>query len=539
MCEDHKKDRKGRSIDNPEDHQLDHQKWKRRDFLQSAGLFTAGLTATFSGIPLYAMGTSTLLAPLNNLETDRVLVLIQLRGGNDGLNTVINRFDNTYYNIRPNIAVKEQNLWALNSKTGMPNRMLDLKPMWEENKMKIIQNVGYPDPNYSHFRSSDIWATSSDTEEFVNTGWIGRYFDQDLPAFIDAQPTIPPAMQIGVQTDLIFQGDRANLALAISSPQEFYKLAITGQLYDLKSLTNTPKDQELFYVRQVANSAFRYSQSISAAYNRGRNEVNYPDSNLAQQLAIVSRLIKGRLGTKVYMVYIDGFDTHAEQYDKHLALLNTISTSVSAFYKDLEKQQMDDKVLGMTFSEFGRTIGENGSIGTDHGTGAPMLMFCKGIGKDIVGTPPDLVNLGEYGDPNYGIDFRDVYASLLQNWFGMEAEISDYIIGKDRSPIPNLVPVKNPAIGSEEFGALLGHKLSTENPENLQILFAMLHDGPVVLDILDRSGQVIRPIINEFRTKGTHTVSINTKKYALNKGEYQYRLKTGGKIYQRLLLITK
>ncbi|MBK8348529.1 MAG: DUF1501 domain-containing protein [Saprospiraceae bacterium] len=220
-----------------------------------------------------------------------------------------------------------------------------------------------------------------------------------MPAFTEAQPTVPPALQIGVQTDLVFQGQNNNLALAISSPNEFYKLAVSGQLYDLTSLDQTPADLSLAYVRQVANSAFRYSQSISNAYNKGRNEVIYPDNNLAQQLAIVAKLIKGRLGTKVFMVYIDGFDTHANQNNNHPVLMQRLSSSISAFYKDLAKQEIDDKVLGMTFSEFGRTIYENGSAGTDHGTGAPIMLFGKGLGKGIVGQPPDLINTDQYGDP--------------------------------------------------------------------------------------------------------------------------------------------
>jgi len=537
MCDNHKQNRVGKTNENDDAHDQDHKLWKRRDFLQSAGLFTAGLAATLQGVPLYALGTSQLLAPLNNLETDRVLVLIQLGGGNDGLNTVIDRFNSQYYNIRPTIAVSESNLWALDNKTGMPNSMLDLMPMWEEEKMKIIHNVGYPNPNYSHFRSSDIWASASETNEIVNTGWIGRYVDYDLPAFLDAQPTIPPAMQIGVQTDLAFQGTMSNLALAVSSPQEFYRLAVSGQLYSLDNLQNTPRDQELFYVRQVANSAFRYSQSISTAYNKGRNEVAYPNSSLARQLAIVSRLIKGRLGTKVYMVNINGFDTHANQYDSHMTLLNRIATSVSAFYQDLDKSNLGNKVLGMTVSEFGRTIHENGSEGTDHGTGAPMLLFCKGLGQEIVGTPPDLLNLDQYGDPYFGTDFRDVYASVLQNWFGMPAEVSDYIIGKERTPIQNLVPIKNPPVGSEEFAALLGHRISDKDPNMLEIHFALLQDGPIVMEILDTSGQVIRPLLKEFKATGSHTLSINKSNYLLNSGKYQYRLKAGGKIYQRALTI--
>jgi uncharacterized protein (DUF1501 family) len=529
--------RNGRTTENSEAHENDHKSWNRRDFLQSTGLFAAGLAATINGVPVYAMGSDLHLSPLSKLETDRTLVLIQLRGGNDGLNTVIDRFNSEYYKVRPTLAITESNLWALDQKTGMSNQMIDLKPMWEEDKMKIIHNVGYPDPNYSHFRSSDIWATASDSEEYKKNGWIGRLIDYELPAFTEAQPTVPPALQIGVQTDLVFQGQNTNLALAISSPNEFYKLAVSGQLYDLASLDQSPADRSLAYVRQVANSAFRYSQSISNAYNKGRNEVNYPDSNLAQQLAIVAKLIKGQLGTKVFMVYIDGFDTHANQNNSHPNLLLRLSSSISAFYKDLAKQGIDDKVLGMTFSEFGRTIYENGSAGTDHGTGAPIMLFGKGIGKDILGNPPDLINTDKYGDPIFETDFRDVYATVLQSWLGMPSEVSDFIIGKDRTPIQGLVPVQNPPVGSEAFEALLGHKISSEDNNILQIHYSIQREGPVILDILDRSGQLIRSLVSEFRPKGSHTIDIHLKKYQLKTGSYQYRLKTGGKIYQRDLVI--
>lgn len=537
MSHQKQNNRKGRTIENTEAHANDHKTWNRRGFLQSTGLFAAGLAATVNGIPLYALGSSEHFSPLSTFETDRTLVLIQLRGGNDGLNTVIDRFNSEYYNIRPTLAIPESNLWALDQKTGMSNQMIDLKPMWEEDKMKIIHNVGYPHPNFSHFRSSDIWATASDTDEYKKDGWIGRYIDYEMPAFGEAQPTIPPALQIGVQTDLVFQGQNTNLALAISSPNEFYKLAVSGQLYDLSSLDQTPADRSLAYIRQVANSAFRYSQSISNAYNKGRNEVNYPDTNLAQQLAIVAKLIKGRLGTKVFMVYIDGFDTHANQNNNHPILLQRISTAISAFYKDLAKQSMDDKVLGMTFSEFGRTIYENGSAGTDHGTSAPILLFGKGLGKGIVGNPPDLINTDQYGDPYFETDFRDVYASVLQNWLGMPSEVSDFVIGKEGNPIEGLLPVQYPPVGSEAFEALFGHKISEEDKDILQIHYSLLHEGPVIMEILDKSGQVIRSLINDFRPKGSHVLEIHLKKYQLIPGNYQYRLKTGGKIYQRDLMI--
>ena len=520
-------------------HEEEHKGWNRRDFLQSAGLFTAGMAATLGGVPVYALGNAWKMAPLSALESDRVLVLIQMRGGNDGLNMVIDRFNSEYYNIRPTLGIAEANLWALDAKTGMSNRMIDLQPMWNDGKMKVIHNVGYPDPNYSHFRSSDIWASASDTDEYVNTGWIGRYIQHDLPAYFDAQPTVPPAMQIGVQTDLIFQGDEVSLALAVSSPQEFYKLASSGQLYALDQLGEGPRDRELFYLRQVANSAFRYSQSISEAYNKGRNEVNYPNSNLAQQLAIVSRLIKGRLGTKVYLVYIDGFDTHAEQLDRHLGLLNNLSSAVKAFYDDLGKGQMDDKVLGMTFSEFGRTIYENGSEGTDHGTGGPMLMFAKDLGQDIVGNPPNLLEVDQYGDPYFETDFRDVYASVLGQWFGLPKEVTDFIVGKEREGLPGLLPQQAAVIGTENFGALLGHRMDEQRKGILLIRYSVNQGGPAILEILNEGGQVIRTLLNQNIEKGSHTMEVDVVKQALRPGNYTYRLKVGGKIYQRKLVVAE
>lgn len=520
-------------------HEEEHKGWNRRDFLQSAGLFTAGMAATLGGVPVYALGNAWKMAPLSALESDRVLVLIQMRGGNDGLNMVIDRFNSEYYNIRPTLGITEANLWALDAKTGMSNRMIDLQPMWNDGKMKVIHNVGYPDPNYSHFRSSDIWASASDTDEYVNTGWIGRYIQHDLPAYFDAQPTVPPAMQIGVQTDLIFQGDEVSLALAVSSPQEFYKLASSGQLYALDQLGEGPRDRELFYLRQVANSAFRYSQSISEAYNKGRNEVNYPNSNLAQQLAIVSRLIKGRLGTKVYLVYIDGFDTHAEQLDRHLGLLNNLSSAVKAFYDDLGKGQMDDKVLGMTFSEFGRTIYENGSEGTDHGTGGPMLMFAKDLGQDIVGNPPNLLEVDQYGDPYFETDFRDVYASVLGQWFGLPKEVTDFIVGKEREGLPGLLPQQAAAIGTENFGALLGHRMDEQRKGILLIRYSVNQGGPAILEVLNEGGQVIRTLLNQNIEKGSHTMEVDVVKQALRPGNYTYRLKVGGKIYQRKLVVVE
>jgi uncharacterized protein (DUF1501 family) len=236
----------------------------------------------------------------------------------------------------------------------MPKATEALQGLWNEGMMKVILNVGYPQPNYSHFRSYDIVASASDSNTIVNTGWIGRFLDNEYAAFLETPPTIPPALQIGVQSDLVFKAQNANMALAVSSPQEFYQIAQTGQLYETATLGTTPRDLELAYVRQTANSAFRYATTIKESYARGKNQVDYPlDNYLGEQLAIVAKLIKGNLGTRIFMVEIGGFDTHADQYDAHLGLLNDIATAVKSFYEDLElgNAGLSEKVLGMTFSE--------------------------------------------------------------------------------------------------------------------------------------------------------------------------------------------
>jgi uncharacterized protein (DUF1501 family) len=318
MSKAHKHPRHGAALEHGEAHTREHQLWSRRDFLSASGILGAG-SLLMGNIGLRAFQPTPLMASLANGANDRILVLIRFDGGNDGLNTIIERGNQYYYNLRPTIAVQEPSLWGLSNEYGMPLTTNALQPLWDNGMMKVIHNVGYPDPNYSHFRSYDIIASGSESEVVVNTGWMGRFLDNEYAAFLETPPTVPPALQIGVQTDLIFRADAANMALAVSSPQEFYQIAQTGQLYDTSLLGNTPRELELAYVRQTANAAFRYAQTIKEAYSKGKNQVDYPTNNyLAEQLAIVAKLIKGNLGTRVFMVSIGGFDTHAEQYDYHL-----------------------------------------------------------------------------------------------------------------------------------------------------------------------------------------------------------------------------
>lgn len=539
MCKEHT--RSGTTLADTAAHEQDHRLWSRRDFLSASGLLGAG-SFLLGNLPLRAFQPTPLMAALagGGGDPERILVLIRLDGGNDGLNTVIQRGNQQYYNLRPTISIKENNMWMLDSQYGMPLATSPLQQMWQDGMMKVLLNVGYPEPNYSHFRSYDIVASGSDSDVVVNTGWLGRFLDHEYAAFLETPPTVPPALQIGVQTDLVFRADQANMALAVSSPQEFYQIAQTGQLYDTSKLGNTPRELELAFVRQTANSAFRYAETIKTAYGQGKNNTTYPANNyLAEQLAIVAKLIKGQLGTRIFMVQIGGFDTHAQQYDYHLNLLNQLATAVKAFYEDLAygNSGLEQKVLSMTFSEFGRTIYENGSLGTDHGWGTHMMLFGGGLGNGISGTYQDLSDPNPFTDPEFSIDFRSVYATVLRDWLGNSPELVNFVMGQPHATLDGLLPAIPPTKGDNALCALLGHNPSPTLPDIVEIKYSMMQDGPIRLQLLDKAGHAIRTLLNDFRPKGSHIFPFRPADWYVAPGDYQYRLQGGGQVFQRAITV--
>lgn len=529
MCKDIKHT-PGIDLRDPAAHAEDHRFWSRRNFLTAIGMLTAGSFFLDRSVIRTFMPTP-LLAALANNDTDRVLLLIRLDGGNDSLNMVIERGNDLYYNARPTIAVQENNMWALSPEYGMPLTMSELEPMWNEGMMKTVFNVGYPQPNFSHFRSYDIIATGSDSNEYLTTGWLGRFLDNQYPAYLEAPPTVPPALQIGVRSNLIFRSDAANMALAVSSPQEFYQIASSGQLYNTAGLGNTPRDLELTFMRQTANSAFRYASTIKDAFFRGTNAATYANNDLAEQMSIVARLIKGQLGTRIYLVQLGGFDTHAEQLNSHPILLNRLSTAVKALYDDLAVVGMQDKVLTMTFSEFGRTINENGSMGTDHGRGTHSLLFGGGLGSGFEGTYQDLSN------PNYSVDFRNLYATILQDWLGSEPDMIRYVMGREFEPITGLVPAATPTIGINAEEILLGHNAHPASSDFVEIKYSLSRAGDMRLDLLSTSGEVLRNLATGYRAQGSHIHVIEKSALYLAPGVYRYRLTTGGRVFERRILL--
>lgn len=526
--------RPGKTTQNQQAHESEHNLWSRRDFLTRAGLLGAG-SMLLGNSTVGAFQPSPFLAGLTaGGGSDRILVLLRFDGGNDGLNMVVPFTDPKYYAIRPTIGQLPADIWQLSQTHAMPNVMNALQPLWQNGQMKVVHNVGYPNPNYSHFRSADIWATGSGEDQYWRDGWIGRFMENEYPAFLDAPPVVPPALQIGVSTNLIFRSETAAMALAVSSPEEFYQLAQTGQLYQTATLGNLPHEVELKYVRQTANAAFRYAETIKKAWSAGKNQANYPsNSYLAEQMSIVARLIKGQLGTRIYMVTIGGFDTHANQLGGHPDLLNQIANSAAAFYQDLAAANLQNEVLTMSFSEFGRTIYENASLGTDHGTGGPMLLFGPGLNQGFVGTPPDLNQLDPFADPDYSVDFRDVYATILTDWLGTDPGFVDFTLGAAHPRINGLVPAIPPQIGANGDCVLHGYNPSATEPGTIEIKYSMMRGGNVRLQITDAAGHVLRTLVSDFQERGSHTFKFKPANYFLANGNYVCRLQTGGQIFSR------
>lgn len=395
-----------------------------------------------NGISLKALaGTPMLHALSSYMHEDRVLVLIQLSGGNDGLNMVIPIDQYALYQAaRPNIALPEDKVLRLQGfdQTGLHPAMAGLHGLFNDGKLGIVQGVGYPKPSYSHFRATDIWMTASDSDKVLNTGWTGRLLNDLYPSFPDNYPNPqmpdPLGIQVGSVVATAFQGPAFTMGLAIANPANFYNL-IEGKV-NIDSPTRW--GEQLDYLELMSLKTDQYAGVIKQAALKVKQQSNkYPAKNgLADQLKIVARLIAGGLKTKVYMVSTSGFDTHSKQADEgdkttgtHANLLKRVSEAVTGFMDDLQLLGLQNRVMGITFSEFGRRIKSNASGGTDHGAAAPLFYFGHNIKPGIIGSNPLLPEQVKVTD-NVAMqtDFRSVYSSLLQNWLGLQPADAEKIL---------------------------------------------------------------------------------------------------------------
>lgn len=536
---------------------------KRREFLSNTSK-TIALGTVLPGFSFSAIDKKSSLAALladASSDNDHVLVVIQLNGGNDGLNTLIplDQYSNLAIH-RPNILIPESKVLRINGtlKTGLHPSMTGIQNLYNEKKVNFIQSVGYPDQNYSHFRSTDIWLSGSDADEVLNSGWMGRYLNNHFPNYPSEYPSTempdPLAIQIGAFISPGFQGPGQNdtpsgpgipMAISITSDKEFYDLVNSS--HSNPALNAIGK--ELKYIREVKEQAQEYNTAIKNAATKVTSQGIYPTGNtLADQLKIVAKLIKGGLKTKIYMVSLGGFDTHSAQVDatdyskgEHARLLGLLSEAIFAFQNDLKFLSIEDRVIGMTFSEFGRRIKSNGSNGTDHGSALPMMVFGTKVQDGIIGLNPT-INSSFTNDDNLAMqyDYRSVYTSILKQWFCVDDTALNLILKKNYQTLPIL---KSTAC---ESGSLSVYQNSLEE-RRLQCYPNPFNDsdsvkidvntkgGHCMIEIYNTEGRLIYTVLDKELQAGLHQFNFQGENLPL--GFYYCRMQNEG--YQSVFTLQK
>jgi uncharacterized protein (DUF1501 family) len=414
--------------------------WSRRLFLQQ-GTTLASLVAT---TPLFIERTARgIMLPLDSLvrsqagvPEDRVLVVVQLGGGNDGLNSVVPYGSDSYYRLRPSLGIAAPGRGdgaALqldaDQGIGLHPSLRGIKELIDEGSAGIVQGVGYPNPNRSHFTSMDIW-NSADTNG-TNNGWIGRYFDNTCGGTPDPEAGIA----IGRQSPLAMQG-ATQMPVSFERSELFRWMGVDldSKLEEpYESIADTPHtglveeaDSQASFLKRTAMDARVSSDRVRRAVS-ATPLVPYPNSNLSNQLRMVAAMIRAEMQTRVYYVTLSGFDTHANQAQQHARLLEQVGDALLAFQRDIQAQGNQSRVMTMVFSEFGRRVAQNGSGGTDHGTAAPMYFIGESLQPGLHGIHPSMERL-DNGDLVHTIDFRSLYATVLKDWMG--ADPSQILAGR-------------------------------------------------------------------------------------------------------------
>jgi uncharacterized protein (DUF1501 family) len=429
----------------------------RREFLRTSVLggalswtVPAFLANTFSALQAEAADSATQIATGRDSS---ILVILQMAGGNDGLNTVVPYSNDHYHRARPRLGLAEKRILKINDDIGLHESLVGFKDLYDAGELSIIQGVGYPNPNRSHFRSTEIWQTAADAEKIESSGWLGRYFDNTCSG---CEPTV--AVNIGRQMPQAFQAKHP-VGVSLESPQSYRFMSrekgksgeMTEESYrklnepDAEMAENAggtidaihgsvqSSGSALDFLERTALDAQVSSDKIRTIASRVENQATYPASQLGNSLKLVAKLIGGGLATRVFYVSQGGYDTHTNQIGTHERLLNELGDSVKAFVTDLKAQGNLSRVLVLTFSEFGRRVAENASSGTDHGAAAPMFIIGNKVKAGLLGKYPSLGPSDLFqGDLKYNLDFRAVYAGVLENWLKTK---SAPILGRQFTPL--------------------------------------------------------------------------------------------------------
>ncbi|MCB9185557.1 MAG: DUF1501 domain-containing protein [Flavobacteriales bacterium] len=521
-------------------HAQEHAAWDRRSFFKALGMGIGG-SMMLGGMRVGATALSPLTKALAAADSDRVLVFIRLKGGNDGLNTIIPIYDySTYANLRSTIRINQSDAFNLSAEFAMPNYMNSLESFWNDGKMKVVHGVGYEDQSLSHFRSSDIWATGTDESEVLTSGFLGRYYEEEYPDYLNNPPSNPLAIQIGSVGNLMFRGsDATDYAFSVTDPNQLYQLAQNGWLHDVNNLPECLYGEQLGFLRAITNSTYTYAGVINDAYEASSNSVSYPNSPLSNQLALIARLIKGGLGTKVYLVTLDGFDTHAEQPDAHQTLLTDLALGVTTFFQDLAASGRDNDVLAMTISEFGRRPEQNASDGTDHGAAAPSMFFGPALeGNGFIGNHPSLSNLDFAGNLIFDIDYRQLYASVLEHWLCIpESDVDEALLNVHYDRLELGFEC---VTGIEENDRLgLKHQALYMPDGSVTIEYSLPANMDVSVELFNIMGQQVELLESGYRSQGMHRVPVKGSTGQLANGQYIYRIVANGKPYSRSIVITR
>ncbi|MEH0156705.1 DUF1501 domain-containing protein [Limibacter armeniacum] len=550
---------------------------KRRNFIKNLSSLAGAAPFVLNGLPMQAFAAnSELQRAAANSTNDRVIVLIQLHGGNDGLNTIIpiNQYSE-YYNLRANIAIPEsgnRKMIQLDSflpdeqQVGLHPDMQDFKWLYDQGKAAVVQNVAYENINGSHFRSRDIWFMGGDYDDHYGSGWIGRYLNHYDPAYPEGYPSEqnpdPLALEIGNDMSLAFHRDSGiPVSISINNPEQFYNLITNVGGAPPESVKDTFYGHELQWIMDLEEKSNQYAGRLKELFDKGRNSstvyperypLSAPDGDvrnpLSAQLRMIARLLSGGAQTKIFLAKIGGFDTHANQvedYDAtmggHAAKLYHITSAVRAFQDDLKALGLEDKVLTVTFSEFGRRAISNGSYGTDHGKAAPMMIFGKNVHPGVVGNTPDLKNL-DRGDIRYEIDYRQVFTTLLEDWMGATPEAIQDTRFEDFSDkkLPLIAGSSTVTSIKDDF---INERYRLDNcypnPARNKTIFsyrinANMH---VSLNLYDMNGQLVKRIVDEVQKPGTYQYPVTL--YNVPAGTYIYRIEAGLLKAAKRLIIAK
>lgn len=497
---------------------------KRRKFVKNASLASIAAPMVVSDLKMQAV--SKKLFGYSKMAEDRVLVIIRLNGGNDGLNTVIPR--DQYANLviqRPDVLVPEPQILPLTTNVGLHHEMGGMKNMFDAGKLAIIQNVGYPQQNRSHFRSMDIWSTGA-LDPQTTTGWMGRAMDNDYPNYPSAYPNTtypdPFAISLGYEVSATCQGLMGNFSHAVEDPFDTFSLQTSAALND-----GTYYGSHMEYITTMIAQSNSYGNQVNAAANAGSSlsTLYDPANPLAEQLRYVAQMISGGLDTKVYILNINGFDTHDAQVTpgdaltgSHANLMKRLSDAIAAFQDDCQLLGIANRVAGMTFSEFGRQIAGNASYGTDHGDAAPLFLFGSCLSAGIMGANPTIDNtITNQKGVDMEFDFRDVYASILDQWFGVDqTEIQTMF--EHTVTFYNVLGACNLGLG-EESGEEKVTSLIYPNPaiNNTTIRFDALNEW-VKIEAYDMLGSRVGIYHDDNLKAGEHNIPMDISDLAI--GQY-------------------